>query len=555
MVRSLLLCIGILSIIAISCQKETSFEIGKAALGSLLSSGGECLPKTVGGSYKAGQALGDTNYIDVTINITQIGNYTVSSDTLNGYSFKISGNASSTGDVVVRLKGTGTPVNSGVNNFTIRFDGSTCIVPVTVASSTTSGGSAVFTLQGSPNSCANAVVSGTYTQNSSLTVANKVDIQVNVTTPGTWSMTSTTVTGFGFAGSGTFTTTGVKTITLNSTGTPTTAGVQNFTISAGASTCTFPVTVLPNTAPSAVFTLQGAPGVCMNAVIGGNYLVGTPLAASNTVVININVTTPGQWAVSTNTVSGMSFTGMGTISGTGNQTLTLNGSGIPAAIGQHTFTVTVGTATCTFVVTVGGTQPPPTTDHYILTQNSWWSYTDGPTNADTFKRKNMGMVALNGNNYREVEEYDSTGTPVWAIYIRKDPATNFYYEYAAVDDYSLLTFDQQVDGDILFLKEGLTTGATWNSAEWSGTEGGAAVKLRYVFTCTDANATVTRGGKTFPNTYKVMMKSQTQQGAGAFTDEGLVWEFEYARGVGLVFFKLSLGTDSVSFPIRNYAVF
>ena len=85
MVRSFILYIGILSFIVISCQKETSFEIGKAALGSLLSSAGECLPKTVGGTFKAGQALGDTNYIDVTINITQIGNYTVSSDTVNGF--------------------------------------------------------------------------------------------------------------------------------------------------------------------------------------------------------------------------------------------------------------------------------------------------------------------------------------------------------------------------------------------------------------------------------------------------------------------------------------
>ncbi|MGZ8537349.1 MAG: hypothetical protein ACXWV9_03750 [Flavisolibacter sp.] len=556
MVRSLLLYIGILSFFVISCQKETSFEIGKAALGSLLSSAGECLPKVIGGTYKAGQAVGDSNYIDVTINITQIGNYTVSSDTVNGYSFKVSGNTSSTGDITVRLKAAGTPVNAGVNNFTIRFDGSTCIVPVTVASSTSSGGTAVFTLQGSPTSCSNAVVSGTYTQNSSLTVANKVVVQVNVTTVGSWSMNSTIVTGFGFSGSGTFTTTGVQTITLNATGTPTTAGAQNFTISAGASTCTFPVTVLPNTAPSAVFTLQGSPGNCMNAVVAGNYVLNTPLSASNTVTIQINVTTVGQWAVSTNTVSGMTFTGMGTLAATGNQTLTLVGSGIPLATGTHTLTVTTGTATCTFPVTVGGTAPPPSTDHYILTQNSWWSYDDDdPTAVDTFKRTNKGSVTFNSNNYREVEESENAGTPVWAYYIRKDAATNFYYEYAAVDDYSLVTFNQQVDGDILFLKEGLTNGATWNSAEWSGTDSLGAVKLRYTFLCTNANVTVTHGGKTFPNTYKVTMKSQTQRGAGAWTDEGLIWEFDYAQGVGLVWFKLSLGVQSISFPIRNYAVF
>ena len=248
---------------------------------------------------------------------------------------------------------------------------------------------------------------------------------------------------------------------------------------------------------------------------------------------------------------------MGTLLGLGNQTITLVGAGTPNATGTHTFTVTAGTATCTFAVTVGGTQPPPVTDHFILTQNSWWSYDDAFVPGDTLKRTNNGQVAFNGINYKEVEESDDSGTPVYGLYYRKDAATNFYYEYAAVDDYSVITFTQQIDGDILFLKEGLTTNATWNSAEWSGTDStGATYKLRYVFNCTDANATVTYNGKTFPNTYKVTMKSQTAPGTSTtWTDEGLTWEFHYARGVGLVWFKGSYNNFTFTWPIRNYVVF
>ena len=554
MVRSLILYIGILSLIIVSCQKETSFEVGKAARGSILSSAGECLPKTVNGTYKAGQALGDTNYIDVTINIAQIGSYTVASDTVNGYSFKATGSATATGDITVRMKGAGTPLNAGVNNFTVRFDTTTCIVAITVLSSSSSGGSAVFTLQGAPNACTNAVVSGTFTQNSALTAANKVDIQVNVTTVGTWSMTSSTVTGFSFAGAGNFSTTGVQTITLAGTGTPTTAGSQSFSITAGSSTCTFPVTVVPNSAPSAVFTLQGAPGACMNAVVSGTYTQGAALGASHTVVIQVNVTTAGQWAVSTNTVAGMAFNNMGTFAGTGTQTITLIGAGNPNATGNHTLTVTAGSSTCTFVVTVGTTTPLG--DHFPLTPNSWWSYDDAIVPGDTLKRTNIGTASFGGNTYREFEETDDAGTPVYSVYYRKDAATNFYYEYAAVDDYSILTFDTQTEGDILFLKENLTTGATWNSTEWSGTDSGTAKKLRYVFNCTDANATVTVNGKTFPNVYKITMKSQTAPGGtSTWTDEGLTWEFHYARDVGLVWFRGTYQAFVFTWPIRNYRVF
>ena len=58
------------------------------------------------------------------------------------------------------------------------------------------------------------------------------------------------------------------------------------------------------------------------------------------------------------------------------------------------------------------------------------------------------------------------------------------------------------------MKEGLSTGQTWNSAEYSGQYSGQNVKLHYVFTCANANATVTVNGQSFSNVYVINFKGQ-----------------------------------------------
>src|SRR4029079_6244349 len=93
----------------VSCAKEGSFEQAKPSRGSLQNSAGDCMAKTIAGIYAAGQALGDSNYIDVTVDVGQTGRYTIFTDTVNGYSFKSTGNFASTGSATVRLKGFGTP--------------------------------------------------------------------------------------------------------------------------------------------------------------------------------------------------------------------------------------------------------------------------------------------------------------------------------------------------------------------------------------------------------------------------------------------------------------
>lgn len=240
-------------LLIVSCQKEKSFEQGRASTGSLQGNFGDCLAKTINGTYTATKSLADTNYIDVDVDVTQTGRYTIYTDTVNGYFFRATGTFSNIGSNTVRLKGFGTPGSSGTDDFIVFFDSSFCNLSVSVLSNSgTSGGTAVYSLQGSGGNCMNATPAGTFTQGVALTSTNKITIDVNVTTIGTWNVTTSNVAGISFSGSGTFTNTGNQTITLTGSGTPNASGTQSFPITVGTSSCSFTITVGAGTNPPPV---------------------------------------------------------------------------------------------------------------------------------------------------------------------------------------------------------------------------------------------------------------------------------------------------------------
>lgn len=110
-----------------------------------------------------------------------------------------------------------------------------------------SGGTAIFVLSASGGNCVNAAVNGVYKKGTGADASNTVDIEVNVNTVGTWSMNTGSVAGFYFSGAGSFTNTGTQVITLNALGSPNADGQQLFNLVAGGTTCSFAVTVLPDT--------------------------------------------------------------------------------------------------------------------------------------------------------------------------------------------------------------------------------------------------------------------------------------------------------------------
>jgi hypothetical protein len=101
-----------------------------------------------------------------------------------------------------------------------------------------------------------------------------------------------------------------------------------------------------------MFTLSGAPGTCTPVTVNGFYILGKPLDAANTVVIQVDVSTPGSYTVSTNTVNGITFSASGVFTAGGLQNIILRGSGTPQSTGLTAITPRFGTSACNFSVTV-----------------------------------------------------------------------------------------------------------------------------------------------------------------------------------------------------------
>ncbi len=327
------------------CQKEKSFEQGNApSEGSLQSDvSGDCLPKTVNGTYEAGTALTVAHTIAVSVDVTKTGTYLVNTDTVNGIYFRATGTFTSTGANTITLRGNGTPFAAGTFNFVVSYNGTLCDIQITVLPSG-AGGPAQFTIEssGTPANCSGATAAGNYIIGTALNSSNTVTLSVNVTTIGTYTVTTTATNGMTFSKTGVFTTTGVQPLVLTGSGTPTgTPGPVTISVTAGSSTCSFQVT----TVAGATFSFN-----CATAVVNGTYQANVALGSSNTVDIDLNVLTTGPYNISTTATNGMTFTASGNFTTTGVINIQLVGSGTPAAAG--TFNIPVpGTTSCTFPVT------------------------------------------------------------------------------------------------------------------------------------------------------------------------------------------------------------
>ncbi|MCY7421168.1 MAG: hypothetical protein LH478_05415 [Chitinophagaceae bacterium] len=232
------------------------------------------------------------------------------------------------------------------------------------------GGRATGTLKDSLGDCQPITLRGIYFVDSTLTDSNYVILQVNVTVPGSYTITTDLQNGYGFRDTGFFLAPGLTRIKLKAVGRPTLPVTSDFTVTFGNSFCIFSVPAISGiTAPAAVYTLSGTANNCTNAVVQGTYTLGTALNASNTVSIQVNVTQVGTYVISTSQTNGMIFLGNGTFNATGIQSVTLRGSGTPVKVGANAIPVTAGGTTCAFTVNVVGGS--------INFADSAWQFTQG----------------------------------------------------------------------------------------------------------------------------------------------------------------------------------
>lgn len=340
------LLLSVITLVLFGCYKTDDPEtpsVGNLKTGT----GGDCLPFVVNGIFKVDSTLTTGHYVDVQVDVVVGGSFDIKTDTVNGYYFSKKGTLG-TGLNTIRLYGGGKPLLAGVNTFNVDFGLTSCSFNITVFDA--GAGTALYTLGGSPGNCSVSSINGNYIVGQAMTAGNTVETTVNVTAVGTYIIGGTAINGVTFSANGTFLNPGVQNIFLTAIGTPAAAGTFSYPVSNVTTSCNFPITYTA-TITNATYSLIGAPGNCTGAVVNGTYTTGTALTAQNNVVLNVNVTAPGQYNISTTTVNGISFSASGTFNITGQQQINLLGTGTPLAAGTFSLPVSGSGNTCGIAVT------------------------------------------------------------------------------------------------------------------------------------------------------------------------------------------------------------
>jgi hypothetical protein len=387
---------------------------------------------------------------------------------------------------------------------------------------------------GTTGDCLGSVVGGTYQADVSLGDSNHVDVKVDVTTAGSYTISTDTINGFYFSAAGSFTATGENTVRLQGNGKPQTVGTNIFTVTYDSTQCTFSIPTLPGgTGGTAVYTLQGAPNNCNPGSTQGTYAAGIATNSSNTATVNVDVTTVGTYSIVTTAVDGVTFSASGTFSGAGAQAIVLNASGTPTAEGSFTVPVTVGSTTCSFPLTIVS----GAIDYFPRTTNSNWSYRFDNNPVDTLFQNVISQTQSALGNTYNVFMYNDGSVVDTLGYYRK--ASGDYFQYLDVGFFFGL--DHDVWGEYIFLKDNVAAGTSWMSGvftdTYTDTTSGSTVPIsvRFKETIQQKDVAVTVQGTTYQNTIAVLEEYEYSFDGGA-TWSPLPFSSTnyYARNVGLI---------------------
>lgn len=277
---------------------------------------------------------------------------------------------------------------------------------------------------------------------------------------------------------------------------------------------------------TAAGTLLDSSGNCQNTSVKGMYAVDTVLTDSNYVLLQVNITTPGKYNLSTDTMNGFWFQDSSYVLTTGAQTIKLKGYGKPILPINPTFTIFFGNSFCQFTVQVNGAVLAGGTngDYFPTTANSYWVYLDSQLN-DTIRTVCTGLTQnFNSNTYNLF--VDAVGD---SSYYRKSNGT--YYQYGRL-------YDSTAPVEYIFLKDNAAAGSTWDSPiiNFNLSNGGvtANINLKYHFTVAATNTTTTVNGTPFSNVIKMQVDVMAIIPPSTSYQTYQTSYYYYAKGVGLV---------------------
>ena len=405
------------------------------------------------------------------------------------------------------------------------------------------------------NSCKPAIVNGSFISGIDLDVNDHIEVEVHFTSIGYYTIVTDTVNGYSFKAEGNTKDTGFINIQLSGNGKPAHAGSDLFHIAYGNgnSTCTASVTVLDGS-NMASFILQGSPNSCIIDTTIGGYIKGVAADTSSRLIIAVKVTNPGTYTAHTSTVNGYGFFSSGSFSSAGVQTISMVASGTPINAGTDVFTLNAGSSTCNFSINVMTAIVAANNDLFPLTMSSFWNYDDLYYQGSTIKRMIIDTATRLGNLYTVMEDQTSTAGPIQHFYRRN--ATD-YFEYMAIDDYtSSFHYGKRIYVDILFLKENLSKGDTWETKEFTDTaDFGQVIVLQYRFACVASDISVVVGSNAFSHVYEIEMRPWLRTPTGPYGQANEKYTWYYAKGLGLIYYKkLSVGFTYGEWRINNWHV-
>jgi hypothetical protein len=449
-------------IIFTSCQKEYSAETGSAQGTLLKDAAGDCTA-AVSGAYKKDTVLTTANFVDVQIDISQAGVYIITTDTVNGYSFRGAGSTALLGLNTIRLIAQGKPLATGTDVFTVKFGGTSCQFNVNVTLGTGGGGgtTAKFTFPNTAGACAGAIQTPNFFATIPTTPAtHNITLKVDVTTAGTYNLTTTSANGLIFSGSGTLAIGTNQPIVLTPVAGsfPTAAGTTTYTFSTTtpvASNCAFDLIVQAAPTP-ATFTINCATAATQT----GTFQAGTALTLASKITLSVTPTTTGSYSITTNTVNGVSYVGAGVFANTTTQNVDLFANPLnntPANAGPFNYTATGGTTPCT-TVSVTYTSPPPTSG--FIKANI-----EGATTFTTFNNNLMVDLTpfLNQPSVQIIGDINPTGPGNIDLSVTvplPGVQTNVDYSVSALT--GLFTFNYEDLTGATFLSDNLTSGTLPN---------------------------------------------------------------------------------------------
>ncbi|MFT3909774.1 MAG: carboxypeptidase-like regulatory domain-containing protein [Ferruginibacter sp.] len=266
---------------------------------------------------------------------------------------------------------------------------------------------AVFSMNTPSGMCPQSLLTGTYQTGIPMNSGNTATAYVNVTTAGTYSITTPTLNGISFSGSGVFTSLGLQQVILTATGTPLLAMGNEYNVTAPDGSYCF---IYINVAAGPAAFEMGGPGSCSNISVAGNYYTNYPLTGSNNVSISVNVTTTGTYSITTPVVNGISFSGSGIFNTTGTQNIILTGQGSPANAGVATYTTQAsnGGTGCSFDITTTSIQIAQ------MTFDCFGACSAGDCSSFAGGPPVTAGVPLNGNTLTFYVTVTSPG--VWEVY-------------------------------------------------------------------------------------------------------------------------------------------